>query len=472
MASASAPKFAGAGGCDEMRRLASKDASAPRQECPFGGNVPVWCRPLRRALVRELADQRDKVMADLIACVCGCTLPAAACVFAVDGYGAHAWVVHVAGSVYLILNSVIFMQRFVLMLHYSEHRGLWRKRGTGHASSALRALVPCLCPFFGVPPGIYRLHHCVMHHVENNVGLDFSSTTRFRRDSPMHFLAYYASMVAGIIMLPAYALATGRIDLALRSMAGFVSYGCVVFVWCCKPPGNDSSWLGNDINHQPSDIFYRLRYHHCIVSAPPMRQCAAFGVISCFIWTLCQFCPTATAYVFLLPLLIITVALSLGNWSQHIFINHSHYADGRAGADGRAEDNPMTIDSYCMSYICTETEENQKTFNDGYHTVHHGTCAAARRLAVNDERMQQKSKSVVAEARISPTCAPSSAVSDTLGRVCVPVTLCRWSSMLSIRQSILASTGPSCLNDSCRHSTHTRPTASLCSGAFISWTWV
>ena len=214
--------------CDEMRRLASRDAGAPRRECPFGGVPPAWCRPLRDALAAELADPRDAVMADLLACVCGCTLPAAAGVFAADGAtGGRGWLAHAVGLGYLLFNSTVFMQRFVLMLHYSEHTGLWRRRAGAPAAAAARALVPCLCPFFGVPPGIYRLHHCVMHHVENNVGLDLSSTTRYARDSPLHFLAYYLAMLGGIIALPAYAAATGRVGLAARSLAGFASYGCV-----------------------------------------------------------------------------------------------------------------------------------------------------------------------------------------------------------------------------------------------------
>ena len=111
-------------------------------------------------------------------------------------------------------------------------------------------------------------------------------------------------------------------------------------------------------------------------------------------WALYRLRPLATLYVFLLPLVIVTVALSLGNWSQHIFINHAHYAaararereGGREGAreGGRREETALpgrhargrslgraAVDSYCMSYVCAATEENQRTFNDGYHTVHH-----------------------------------------------------------------------------------------------------
>jgi hypothetical protein len=51
--------------------------------------------------------------------------------------------------------------------------------------SWLNHLAPyLLSPLFGVPSGAYRLHHVVMHHVEDNAwGWDLSSTEGFRRDS-------------------------------------------------------------------------------------------------------------------------------------------------------------------------------------------------------------------------------------------------------------------------------------------------
>jgi hypothetical protein len=46
-----------------------------------------------------------------------------------------------------------------------------------------------LAPLFGVPPGVYRLHHVIMHHVEDNAaGWDLSSTEPFQRDSALSFV--------------------------------------------------------------------------------------------------------------------------------------------------------------------------------------------------------------------------------------------------------------------------------------------
>lgn len=45
-----------------------------------------------------------------------------------------------------------------------------------------------LAPLYGVPPGTYRLHHVIMHHVEDNkTGWDLSATEGFQRDNLAHF---------------------------------------------------------------------------------------------------------------------------------------------------------------------------------------------------------------------------------------------------------------------------------------------
>jgi fatty acid desaturase len=45
-----------------------------------------------------------------------------------------------------------------------------------------------LAPLYGVPPGTYRLHHVIMHHVEDNThGWDLSATEGYQRDSLAHF---------------------------------------------------------------------------------------------------------------------------------------------------------------------------------------------------------------------------------------------------------------------------------------------
>lgn len=50
-----------------------------------------------------------------------------------------------------------------------------------------------LTPLYGVPSGAYRLHHVVMHHIEDNTaGWDLSATEAYQRDSLPAFIRYEA----------------------------------------------------------------------------------------------------------------------------------------------------------------------------------------------------------------------------------------------------------------------------------------
>lgn len=46
-----------------------------------------------------------------------------------------------------------------------------------------------MAPLFGLPSGLYNLHHAVMHHAEGNASAwDLSSTEPYQRDNFFHFL--------------------------------------------------------------------------------------------------------------------------------------------------------------------------------------------------------------------------------------------------------------------------------------------
>jgi len=62
----------------------------------------------------------------------------------------------------------------------------------------------------------------------------------------------------------------------------------------------------------------------------------------------------ATIYLFLLPFFTASLALMFGNWSQHVFV-----------------DPKRPTSNYALTYNCMNTIENQYTWNDGYHIVHH-----------------------------------------------------------------------------------------------------
>ena len=78
-----------------------------------------------------------------------------------------------------------------------------------------------LAPLFGIPSGMYRLHHCVMHHVGNNAAAaDASSTEPYRRDSAAHFAAYWARhALAAWLEVPWHAVRRGRWRLATGCLA-------------------------------------------------------------------------------------------------------------------------------------------------------------------------------------------------------------------------------------------------------------
>mmetsp|Transcript_13129 Transcript_13129/g.17943 ORF Transcript_13129/g.17943 Transcript_13129/m.17943 type:complete len:364 (-) Transcript_13129:45-1136(-) len=204
---------------------------------------------------------------------------------------------HWLGAGYLVITYVLFLQRFILGLHYSEHRGLFQKNGL-----PLNALAPyVLAPLFGIPSGLYRLHHCVMHHIENNgAAFDLSSTEPYQRNNILHFCLYWARFSIGSwFELPYYAFKRQRYDLCAQ---------CLLAV---------SFYLGS----------VAALYH---------------------------FKPVQTLWTLIVPFMVTSFALMFGNWSQHIFIDPS---------------NPES--NYGLTYNCVDTPDNQKSFNDGYHIVHH-----------------------------------------------------------------------------------------------------
>jgi hypothetical protein len=160
---------------NRIQQLCSEnvDAKAKRQEYYF--RPPAM---LNNLLLQSVIDHRDLPIAYLFFNICTVTMPAAALVFYMQS--------HLLGFVYWILNLLLFHERFILALHYSSHRGLFKSTSLNSFSSLL------LSPFFGIPSGIYYIHHCVMHHSENNSEQwDLSSTEPYQRDNFLHFLHYW-----------------------------------------------------------------------------------------------------------------------------------------------------------------------------------------------------------------------------------------------------------------------------------------
>jgi fatty acid desaturase len=152
----------------------------------------------------------------------------------------------------------------ILMLHCTMHRSFIR------SPKLLDKAHPFIMPiFFGMPMG-FREHHIGMHHVEDNMQDDLSSTLRYRRDSFLHFLHYFGRFFFGVAFeLPLYLRRKRRYTLARRALFGEI--------------------------------------------AP---QCGILGAFLLFDW---RFALSA----FLMPMLLSRMSMMAGNWGQHAFINTS-----------------------------------------------------------------------------------------------------------------------------------------------------
>lgn len=140
-----------------------------------------------------LADSRDTIMLSTMANMMISTGTLSALLFMFPS--------HLLGIFVLACNMFFWPQRFILMLHYAEHRPIFTKQ-----YSILRQCMPwVMAPFYGIPTGLYRAHHIMMHHKENNInGKDLSSTESYQRDNILHFLHYWASFWGNIVTLPLY----------------------------------------------------------------------------------------------------------------------------------------------------------------------------------------------------------------------------------------------------------------------------
>lgn len=158
-----------------------------------------------------------------------------------------------------------FLGPFVLMLHNTSHRRLYRRPWDW-----LNQYIPwVLGPFFGESPEAYFAHHVGMHHPENNLGDDISSTLPYRRDRPIDFLRYFGHfMCFGFLDLTRYFARKKRRSLLVRTLVGELSFYCAVAAL----------------------LFVNWR---------------------------------ATLVVFVIPLVVTRFAMMAGNWGQHAFVDQA-----------------------------------------------------------------------------------------------------------------------------------------------------
>ena len=226
--------------------------------------APRW---LERAAAGVLCDRRDVPFVRLMLVLTVTVVPSGVLLFWPGAFWAWRAALHLGLIVY-------FMGPFVLMLHNTSHRRLFR-RPWGFAN---RYIPWVLGPFFGESPDTYFAHHIGMHHPENNLADDISSTMPYVRDSAVDFARYFLRFfVAGIFELAAYFARRTRRSLLVRTLAGeslfLLSVAGLLFV----------DWR-------------------------------------------------ATLVVFVAPFVVVRFAMMAGNWAQHAFVDR----DAPASAYGNS----------------------------------------------------------------------------------------------------------------------------------------
>jgi len=218
---------------------------------PRAARSPIYAR----SIASWLNDPRDSAFIGLIGqCL-------ALCAFALVLFFMPRWVWY-AAPLYWLLLVVGLLDRFTLMLHCTSHRPLFKPE-----YRVLNLIVPCLLgPFFGQTPDTYFAHHLGMHHREENLSGDLSSTLRFKRDSFKAWLLYW-----------------GR----------FMSLGIVELVQ------------------------YMVRHHrHRLVRRIVVGEAVYWSLLALLLYLQ----PAATFVVLVIPLLLVRTLMMMGNWAQHAFI--------------------------------------------------------------------------------------------------------------------------------------------------------
>lgn len=225
---------------------------------------PVYVKPasfsrLDRFYLRFIRDERDLPFAYLTVRISLTMLPLGILLFMPFIQGWWWWGIAVA---YQYLNNFTYKGPFGLMLHCTSHRKFFKKE-----YEWMNQYLPwVVAPFFGHSPETYYAHHVGMHHAENNLEEDESSTMPYTRDSVRGFMSYFLKFFfTGIYHLANYFIRKKRKRLMVRAVRGEILF-------------------------------------------------IAFCTALCFVnWP-------ATLCVFIIPFCIYRLIAMMGNWAQHAFI--------------------------------------------------------------------------------------------------------------------------------------------------------
>ena len=227
-------------------------------------NDPVFKRKesysaLDKIFLRFIRDERDLPFIYLTIKIMLTLLPTGILLY----FPMDSWLWMLLAGVYFWLNNFVYKGPFGLMFHCTSHRPLFKKK-----YGFLNYLHPwIIAPFFGHSPETYYTHHVGMHHAENNLEDDESSTMPFQRDSVRGFMIYFGKFLfTGIYHLAAYFFRKKRKRLLYRSVRGELLF--ILF-------------------------------------------CIGMSFISF----------KATLWVFIIPFFLYRLIAMMGNWAQHAFID-------------------------------------------------------------------------------------------------------------------------------------------------------
>jgi fatty acid desaturase len=183
------------------------------------------------------------------------------CAIVLIAMGTFSWWLAVA---YWLGVGLLFLDRYILMLHCVSHRPLFKK-----PFRLLNAYIPIvLGSFCGETPETYFGHHLGMHHKEGNGVADLSTTMPYRRDSFRHWLHYLVTFLCfGFPTLVHYLWSRGRTRLARRVLVAEPLYWTMVALVAVF-----AGWQG-------------------------------------------------AVVVFVVPVLLVRTLMMIGNWGQHSFVD-------------------------------------------------------------------------------------------------------------------------------------------------------
>jgi hypothetical protein len=127
-----------------------------------------------------------------------------------------------------------FFDRYTLMLHNTSHRVLFKPK-----YRFLNNYIPwVLGPLMGQSPEGYFGHHMGMHHPENNLEDDLSTTMPYERHRFVHFLHYwFVFMTTSLVKLTSYLATHKRRKLAYKAFIGELLFYAVGITGLILAPG-------------------------------------------------------------------------------------------------------------------------------------------------------------------------------------------------------------------------------------------